>query len=177
MLVMLELWTRVHAKSIRGQLFSDQQSISGSKEQLTEDVVSHKRFTDFEVNFFWRWTTFTSYLQFLVIFTIIISIITWALLKNLVYIESIGFLAVFCEALLGVPQFVRNLRFKSTSGMSVKMVLLWTSGDIFKTVYFIIRNAPKQFWLCGILQISIDIAILGQVIFFSEKYRCRCRKH
>jgi hypothetical protein len=57
MLVMLELWTRVHSKSIRHQLSSDQQSISGSKEQLTEDAVTHKRFTDFQVNFFWRWTT------------------------------------------------------------------------------------------------------------------------
>ncbi len=34
----------------------------------------------------------------------------------------IGFLAVFCEALLGIPQFLRNFRLKSTEGMSVKMV-------------------------------------------------------
>ncbi len=50
-------------------------------------------------------------------------------------------------------------------------VLLWAAGDIFKTVYFILRNAPKQFWLCGILQISIDVAILCQVIIFATKYR------
>lgn len=50
-------------------------------------------------------------------------------------------------------------------------VLLWASGDIFKTVYFVLRNAPKQFWICGILQISIDVAILGQVIFYSKKTR------
>jgi uncharacterized protein with PQ loop repeat len=38
------------------------------------------------------------------------------------YIEAIGFFAVFFEALLGTPQFLRNLRLKSTEGMSVKMV-------------------------------------------------------
>ena len=100
-------------------------------------------------------------------------------------------MAVLFEALLGIPQFLRNLRLKSTEGMSVKMVslfdrslfsctvhclwqvLLWASGDIFKTVYFILRNAPKQFWICGILQISIDVAILGQVLLYSNKYEFR----
>lgn len=54
-------------------------------------------------------------------------------------------------------------------------VILWTSGDVFKTVYFIVRQAPKQFWLCGILQISIDVAILGQVLYYSK--RCRCQRY
>jgi hypothetical protein len=48
---------------------------------------------------------------------------------------------------------------------------MWTSGDIFKTVYFFVRSAPIQFWLCGLLQISIDIAILGQVVLYSSRYR------
>ena len=50
---------------------------------------------------------------------------------------------------------------------------MWTSGDIFKTIYFFVRHAPVQFWLCGLLQISIDIAILGQVILYSDRYRSR----
>jgi len=170
MLIMLEIWTRVHSQTMRRALSSDQRSISASKEQLTDEIYD-KRFTDFEVNYFWRWTRFTSYLQFLLIITIILSIITWVFINNVVYIETIGFLAVFCEALLGMPQFIKNCQLKSTEGMSVKMVLLWASGDIFKTVYFILRNAPKQFWLCGMLQISIDFAILCQVIVYSNKYR------
>ena len=47
---------------------------------------------------------------------------TWLFLENAMYIETIGFLAVFFEALLGTPQFLRNFRLKSTEGMSVKMV-------------------------------------------------------
>jgi hypothetical protein len=55
---------------------------------------------------------------------IILGGLTWLLLRNMVYIEIIGFLAVFVEALLGMPQFIRNFRLKSTEGMSVKMVNL-----------------------------------------------------
>lgn len=53
----------------------------------------------------------------------------------------------------GAPQFVRNFRNKSTHGMSIHMVIMWTLGDMFKTVYFIVRHAPTQFWVCGALQV------------------------
>ncbi|CAF0774640.1 unnamed protein product [Rotaria sordida] len=173
MLIMLELRTRVHSQTIRRNSTTDTStSMSCSREQLTDDM-SDKKFTDFQIDYFWQWTTFSSYLEFLFVFTVILSIITWVLHKNLVYVETIGFLAVFCEALLGVPQFVRNLRAKSTEGMSAQMVIFWTAGDIFKTVYFIVRKAPKQFWFCGILQISIDVAILIQVLVYSNKCRNR----
>ena len=33
------------------------------------------------------------------------------------FVETVGFLAVFTEACLGVPQFYRNARNKSTYGM------------------------------------------------------------
>ncbi len=56
MLIMLEIWTRVHARTMQNQSeSSDQHDISTSKEQLTEDVYV-KKFTDFEMNYFWRWT-------------------------------------------------------------------------------------------------------------------------
>ena len=56
MLIMLELWTRVHAKSLRLRVPSDIQAITTSKEQLNEDP-NDMRFTDFKVQYFWRWTT------------------------------------------------------------------------------------------------------------------------
>jgi len=177
MLIMLQIWTRVHAKTMGHHLPVKHHQSTGSitsKDPLTFDNVE-KKFTDFEVDYFWRWTTFSSYIQFLFVFTFIMSTITWVFLDNIIYIETIGFLAVFFEALLGMPQFMRNCRMKSTEGMSVGMVLMWASGDIFKTVYFLVRHAPKQFWLCGSLQICIDIAILCQVIAYSEKYRLRKR--
>jgi len=56
MLVMLEIWTRVHARTMQNQSSpSDHHDLSTSKEQLTEEVIV-KKFTDFEMNYFWRWT-------------------------------------------------------------------------------------------------------------------------
>lgn len=55
MLIMLEIWTRVHSKTLRRQLEGDE-NISSSKEQLTDGIFD-KKFTDFEVDYFWRWTT------------------------------------------------------------------------------------------------------------------------
>lgn len=46
------------------------------------------------------------------------------------------------------------------------MVILWTFGDIFKSLYFIFRDAPMQFWICGFLQVTIDLIILLQVYIY-----------
>lgn len=48
------------------------------------------------------------------------------------------------------------------------MVAMWTLGDAFKTCYFIIREAPVQFEVCGTLQVMIDIAILAQVYLYQN---------
>lgn len=80
--------------------------------------------------------------------------ITYLMLPVDWFMEGMGFLAVFIEAMLGAPQFMRNFRTKSTKGMSIQMVLMWLAGDMFKTGYFIKRNAPSQFWMCGTLQVS-----------------------
>lgn len=48
------------------------------------------------------------------------------------------------------------------------MVLMWTSGDTFKTVYFILNQAPLQFSICGLLQVFVDMAILLQVYLYSS---------
>ena len=40
-----------------------------------------------------------------------------------VYLESIGFMAVFTEAMLGIPQFVRNFKNQSTEGMRFVRIL------------------------------------------------------
>lgn len=51
---------------------------------------------------------------------------------------------------------------------SILMVLMWAGGDAFKTIYFVVRDSPVQFWVCGSLQVLIDIIILGQVYWFKD---------
>lgn len=151
MLAMLQLCTKIRRES---------------------DMSAKKRsFLDFQRGHFWDWTHFSDYLLCVLIFIAVGGYITYLFLSFPMFVESVGFLAVFSEAILGVPQFYRNHINQSIVGMSVKMVVMWLSGDVFKTCYFIIKIAPVQFWVCGLLQISIDIAILLQVYKFGSQER------
>ncbi|XP_051519249.1 solute carrier family 66 member 2 isoform X2 [Myxocyprinus asiaticus] len=134
----------------------------------TELNTKRRSFTDFDWNYFWSWSRFVDYLQCVVAFTVLTAYVTYLLLDSVLFVESLGFLAVFTEAMLGTPQLYCNYQNKSTEGMSIKMVLMWTSGDTFKTGYFLLTQAPMQFWICGLLQVCVDIAILFQVYFYSH---------
>lgn len=142
---------------------------------------------DFDSRYFWQWTDFQSYLDFMLVVWAAGAAITYFMLSYDWFMEIIGFLAVFTEAMLGAPQFLRNYRNKSTHGMSFSMVIMWTCGDIFKTCYFLLRKAPTQFWICGTLQViekslylklisnfclhsqvSLDFAILLQVYIYRK---------
>lgn len=125
-------------------------------------------FTDLETRFFWKWTDFQSYLDFMLLFAVVGGALMYWFIDVSIFVEIVGFLAVSIEAILGVPQFLRNFYNKSTTGMSILMVSMWTLGDVFKTCYFILREAPIQFEVCGVLQILIDIAILLQVYIYQK---------
>ncbi|XP_035680527.1 solute carrier family 66 member 2-like isoform X2 [Branchiostoma floridae] len=174
MMVMLHLCTRVTqlnemSTKRRAFLAEPQQGKHHQKDasSQTEPETVH-RFLDFDHRYFWKWTKFRDYIQFMCVFTLIGGYITYMCLDYPVYVETLGFLAVFVEALLGAPQFWRNYQNKCTVGMSVKMVGFWTSGDTFKTGYFLVNKAPMQFWICGLLQVGIDIAILLQVWIYRK---------
>ncbi|XP_014369793.1 solute carrier family 66 member 2 isoform X3 [Papilio machaon] len=125
-------------------------------------------FTDMDRKYFWAWTDFQSYLDCMLVFSVLGAAITYLLIEFSPFVELIGFLAVFTEAMLGAPQIAKNYQNKSTEGMSLSMVIMWTCGDIFKTAYFVIREAPSQFWVCGGLQVSLDIIILFQVWLYHD---------
>lgn len=143
-------------------------------QQSSTLTTSRHLFTDFDPKYFWAWSRFLDYIQFCLSFTMVCLLLTYLLIDSQLFVETLGFTAVLIEAMLGVPQLCRNFKNKSTAGMSVKMVLMWTLGDIFKTAYFIINATPVQFWVCGALQICIDIAIFFQVFTYEkgahEKY-------
>jgi hypothetical protein len=86
--------------------------------------------------------------------------------------------------MLGLPQVWRNHQRQSTEGfryvhlapsqhqklISGSRVLLvsWFGGDAFKTFYFYYSNAPFQFLLCGITQLTVDCVALAQWFFYPE---------
>lgn len=138
-----------------------------SVRMVTELNTKRRSFTDFDWSHFWFWSHFVDYLQCVLAFTVLAAYVTYLLLDSVLFVESLGFLAVFTEAMLGTPQLYCNYQNKSTEGMSIKMVLMWTSGDTFKTGYFLLTQAPMQFWICGLLQVCVDFAILFQVYYYS----------
>ncbi|XP_063358336.1 solute carrier family 66 member 2 isoform X1 [Cydia amplana] len=121
------------------------------------------RFYDMERKYFWAWTDFQSYVDCMLVFSVIGAAATYLLIEFGPFVELIGFMAVFTEAMLGAPQIAKNHQNKSTEGMSLSMVIMWTCGDVFKTAYFVMREAPTQFWVCGSLQVALDVVILFQV--------------
>ena len=64
------------------------------------------------------------YFYAVLLFISVGSYITFVFLEYAVYIELIGFLAVFTEAMLGVPQFYKNYQNHSTSGMRLVINLI-----------------------------------------------------
>lgn len=56
---------------------------------------------DFDPKFFWSWTDFQSYLDFMLALFFIGAIVTYFMLPYDWFMEIIGFLATFIEAMLG----------------------------------------------------------------------------
>uniref|UniRef100_A0A9J8D089 Solute carrier family 66 member 2 n=1 Tax=Cyprinus carpio carpio TaxID=630221 RepID=A0A9J8D089_CYPCA len=150
MLIMLNLCTSVRMAT---ELNTKRRSFTATDSKDEEIKVPKRLFLDFDWNYFWSWSGFVDYLQCVLAFTVMAAYVTYLLLDSVLFVESLGFLAVFTEAMLGTPQLYCNYQNKSTEGMSIKMVLMWTSGDTFKTGYFLLTQAPVQFWICGLLQI------------------------
>lgn len=56
---------------------------------------------DFDLKYFWAWTDFQSYLDFMLAVWLVGAIITFFMLPYMWFNEIMGFLAVFIEAMLG----------------------------------------------------------------------------
>ncbi|XP_056631131.1 solute carrier family 66 member 2 isoform X1 [Diorhabda sublineata] len=169
MFLMIHLCVRVRN---RNQLLQARQRIFTAKPQEVQRLLNSKprssscSISDFDAKYFWNWTDFQSYLDCMLIFTIATSLLMYIFIDYLIFVETVGFLALFTEAMLGTPQLIKNYRNKSTEGMSISMVVMWTCGDIFKTSYFLLRDAPLQFWICGSVQVTVDLLILLQVFIY-----------
>ncbi|XP_019869225.1 solute carrier family 66 member 2 isoform X1 [Aethina tumida] len=171
MFVMIHLCVRVRH---RNQLVQARQRIFTAKPQEVKRLLNLKpppsshNICDFEAKHFWNWSDFQSYIDCMLVFTIVASLLMYLFIEYKVFVDIVGFIAMFTEAMLGMPQFIKNFRSKSTEGMSLSMVIMWTCGDIFKTLYFFLREAPKQFWMCGLIQVTVDTLILLQVYIYKN---------
>lgn len=123
-----------------------------------------KTLSDLEISSFWVWEDVNSYLHFEFIFIMFLLMLQVAFGSFGWFVEVLGTLALGIEALLPVPQAVRNFRNKSTAGLSSVLVISWLVGDAIKTVWAFSKDAPTQFLLCGMFQLSVDIILFIQLV-------------
>ncbi|XP_015795787.1 PQ-loop repeat-containing protein 1 isoform X2 [Tetranychus urticae] len=167
MFAMIEICVRMKTKNllvpVKTRYFFDDNNSTVTK----DDPQLMHRFWDFDLKYFWDWTDFTSYVEFIASFTVIVGLLMFMLIDNPYFVETIGYAAMLTEALLASPQLIRNHQKKSTEGLSKQMVLLWTLGDSYKTGYFIINQSPIQFLVCGLIQLTIDFIIALQILIYN----------
>ncbi|MED6245834.1 hypothetical protein ATANTOWER_008849 [Ataeniobius toweri] len=73
---------------------------------------------DLELHYFWKWSAFEDFLLFCFGFTVVSAVVTLLLLDSVMFVETLGSLAVMFEAMLGIPQLLQNFHNSSTKGMS-----------------------------------------------------------
>ncbi|KAG9312891.1 hypothetical protein JVU11DRAFT_6324 [Chiua virens] len=117
---------------------------------------------------FWQWPSYTQYVECLagviLCSTIIFLIFGW----SDIYISFLGFLALGLESTLPLPQFISNYKHKSLFGFRASTMLGWTAGDAFKTAYFFLQGSSLQFKVCAIFQLSVDMAIMAQRLYYGN---------
>ncbi len=108
--------------------------------------------------------------KFLGFFVISIAVITvfFQVFTFGLYGQMIGYLSMSIEATLGLPQLISNYRTKSVEGLSFMMIGTWFLGDFFKTLYYVMEHQPFQFTMCGVVQLTVDILIILQIIAYSK---------
>ena len=108
MMELVRLCVNVNAKRDSQQLLTS----SGSGKEMFSSQRKERIFIDFDLNYFWQWTDFQSYVEAVASFLAGGSLLMYFMLKVEPFVEMVGFAAVFTEALLGTPQFYRNFKNK-----------------------------------------------------------------
>ena len=57
------------------------------------------------------------------------------------YISTVGYMAAFCTTISFLPQAIKTIRTKDTSGISLSMYAVFTLGTLFWLIYGIMSNA------------------------------------
>ncbi|KAI9636764.1 uncharacterized protein MKK02DRAFT_33885 [Dioszegia hungarica] len=118
---------------------------------------------------FWQWAALGQYLEFLAGLIVVLGVSQVVFGRWKWYIDALGFIALFIESTLPIPQFIANYKRKTCYGFRSSTLAGWVFGDSFKTVYFFIRNAPLQFKVTAILTVCWDCAVLAQRVIYKAE--------
>lgn len=119
-----------------------------------------------DIESFWNWPYFATFLQFIGILAAVLSVLTLLFVRQRLFVEVIGVAALGLEAMLAVPQAYSNWKNQSAEGLNLILIATWFLGDTFKTIIFITSGAPFQFLACGLFQLCVDCIILAQLYIY-----------
>lgn len=91
--------------------------------------------------------------------------------------EVVGYTSLTIEACLVLPQIIKNIRQRSTAGISILLILTWVGGDCIKLVYYIVDNQPTPFIVGCAFQIFLDIIVVAQIVYYSRFCYYRSVRH
>lgn len=121
----------------------------------------------FDLKNFWRWDNLFSYLFYSIALGILIGFVCFIFgIRNKIFLEILGYIATAIDVFLGLPQIYTNYKLKNAHSLSTIMILSFLLGDMFRTYYYIATQSPFQFVLCGFLQVSINIILMIQIIYY-----------
>eukprot|EP00796_Vickermania_ingenoplastis_P003957 gene3957-2820_t len=75
----------------------------------------------------------------------------------------VGYTALSFEAMLVLPQIIKNARRQSTQGLDRVLVATWLLGDAIKMIYFAVLHQPLPFLFCGSIQLMLDAVVVFQL--------------
>lgn len=127
----------------------------------------------FSTTDFWQWEDFGSYLGFLAIYSSVLALLALFFYSIGVGGALLGLLSLGSESLAYVPQYVRNRKQSSTVGLSVYSFVLLAVGDLSKLVYFWFKQTDALFIICAVIQILVDLLIIGQMYVDRSQKRSR----
>jgi hypothetical protein len=117
--------------------------------------------------------TIYSYFQFLAYFAgtlLAVHVLLPFLSSSPVYIALLGYVGLAVEAMLPIPQILKNHKARSCKGFRLSVILNWLAGDAMKMSYFFLSSEyiPWPFRLCGIFQACCDSYLGFQYYMYGE---------
>lgn len=122
-----------------------------------------------DLKHFWNWPYLIDYAYFLILFSLAVGFLSHVIgYDNAFYVEILGIVSASVEAVICIPQIITNCRTRSTASLSTVMIYIWVIGDSVKTFYFLKTQAPLQLICCGAFQLTTDLIIFFQILYYGK---------
>lgn len=126
----------------------------------------------FNIREFWDWPFFEDYTYLIIFLSIFINLISVIIgYDNELYVSTLGTISATVEAMLGIPQVIKNYKTKNVTTISYPLILSWALGDFAKISFCIVKDAPLQLILCSVAQFCVDIIIIAQIFYYTKIYK------